>query len=189
MLPTIENTDTQALIDTLELYPNITPIFDLDGVILNAGHRIPLNEDGSLNLDEYRKLSTRDNILNDKTMPLFDVVEWLNKEKRPYLACTARVICEHNRELFRSIGFKPRHIMSRDGEHDARKDYHLKTAKISAYLSNNRSQKANDFLFLDDCAPNVRAIQKLGVPSLHVIKPVTIEPTDKLIAALQAVFL
>ena len=65
---TIQNTRAAALqmTDAILLDQSIIPIFDLDGVVIDATHRQAIHPDGSLNLEMYRKLSTAANIAKDQ---------------------------------------------------------------------------------------------------------------------------
>ena len=45
-------------------------VFDLDHTLIDSSHRQIYKPDGSLDLDEWRRLSTWDNIKNDSLLPL-----------------------------------------------------------------------------------------------------------------------
>lgn len=45
-------------------------IFDLDETVINSSHRTPNNPDGSLNLGQYLKMQTPENIAKDMLLPI-----------------------------------------------------------------------------------------------------------------------
>lgn len=154
------------IINHLDDNPNLIPVFDLDGVLLNAEHRITLNGDGSLDLHKYRLDSTIDNIMQDKNLPLMSVVHALNYQKRPYHVATARVLCEGSQQLLKVRGVHPQKVISRNGESDRRKDWDLKVAGIQA---NFKPEQFKDILLIDDCPSNCDAfINALGAMAINV---------------------
>lgn len=163
----ILNTRQQAnrIIDHLEANPHITPIFDLDCVLLDASHRITLKPDGSLDLEHYRANTTRPNVMRDQNLPLMRVVHYLNAIGRDYHVATARVLCEHSQALLQARQIKPVVTISRNGEDDRRKDWDLKTTGIAEHFT---PEQYGGLMLLDDCKGNISAFRKLGIMAIEV---------------------
>ena len=53
-----------------KLKPEIK-IYDLDGTIIDSSHRAIVNRDGSINLDKWREMSTKDYIFKDDLLPMY----------------------------------------------------------------------------------------------------------------------
>lgn len=166
-LLTIDNNKQTAnfLIDILAVGREKTVVFDLDGVLLNAGHRIKLNKDGSMDLDQYRVDSTRDNVLKDKNLPLIELVTALNDLGVDYHVATARVLCAASQELLRQRNINPVKTLSRDGEPDRRKDWRLKADKLIESFS---PDQLAGMVLIDDCLQNCNMALSLGMMALHV---------------------
>jgi beta-phosphoglucomutase-like phosphatase (HAD superfamily) len=180
-----EQTAAQAIINTLREDPSLTIVFDLDGVLLDASHRIKLytqmdvyqevikrcgapvteNDIGALDLNHYRDNSTPEQVAQDKPLPLIDVIHWLNANDRVYHVATARVACVNTKRLLRANQIKPQCLMARDGEHDHRRDHHLKTTKLQSRFSVAQLKK---LVLLDDCLGNIKAARKLQMGAIKV---------------------
>lgn len=141
------------------------PVFDLDGVLLDARHRQVTKADGSLDLDHYRENSTAELIAQDKPLPLIEAIQRLNMANHAYYVCTARSMSRHDYELLASLNIKPRKVFSRDGVTDNRRDFELKTAKLSEAF--NGLERMN-MLLIDDNLANCKAAESLGMLALRV---------------------
>ena len=164
MLNTLQS--AKRISDHILANPKILPVLDLDAVLLDAGHRITLNPDGSLDLNTYRKESTYDNIMRDKCLPLMGVVRALNAANRPYYVATARVLCEGSQALLQQRNITPVLAISRQGEKDHRKDWDLKVCGIQEHFSPDQFRK---ILLIDDCVSNCDAfINALGAWAINI---------------------
>jgi FMN phosphatase YigB (HAD superfamily) len=164
----IENTQIAAslLIYKLASDPKLTPIFDLDGVLLSAEHRIKLKPCGALDLDHYRENTTAHQVAQDRDLPLLSVVHWLNQAGRVYHVATARIPCEFTRARLRASQINPLILMGRDGHTDRRGDAILKAEKIAA---NFKPWELGDLILVDDLESNCEAARSLGLGSVHVL--------------------
>jgi hypothetical protein len=144
---------------------NVTPIFDLDGVIINANHRQINNPDGSLNLSKYRKMSTAEHIKKDLALPLLETIKILNDQGVRYHVCTARVMCVNTEAWLHSHEIKPHTIMARSGDHDSRKDWKLKTTNLLARFN---VKQLNNMVLIDDNLDNCKAMAKIGVNAIMI---------------------
>ena len=164
---TIQNTRAAALqlTDAILLDQSIIPIFDLDGVVIDATHRQAIHPDGSLNLEMYRKLSTAANIAKDQVMPLAEVPQFLTDAGRSFFVCTARVMCKNSEKWLRKNGIKPTAVFSREGENDRRKDFELKEYHLTRAFS---SLELSRSFLVDDNLANCQMAQRLNMKAIHV---------------------
>ena len=88
-------------------------IFDLDQTVIDSSHRNPNNADGTLNLEQYFKLRTRNSIFKDKLLPLAKVFKQLNTEENYIIVATARNIDYNDIDFLKSKGLIPNKIPTR----------------------------------------------------------------------------
>ena len=136
-------------------------VFDLDGTVLDSSHRALLNEQGGINIEEWRT-HTREQILNDSEFPLIsymrDCIE--NPSVRVWI-CTSRNLSRADYELLENLGIRGADlILSRD-RNDNREDVAYKIAKIRGKL-NLPSVSKRERVFFDDRADIRQAMGKLG---------------------------
>lgn len=163
---TIKNTKQSAReLARAILESGVFPQFDLDGVLLNASHRQACNPDGSLNLDDYRAKSTPENIALDKEMALIETIAILNVHRIPYNVITARVACDGTLARLDKAGIRPNKILARNGEHDTRRDYQLKTDHL---VGNYSRRERENMLIIDDNLANCKALVDIGLKAIHV---------------------
>jgi hypothetical protein len=167
MILNLPNTDQAAkeLASAIINDPTVIPVWDLDGVLLSADQRIKLRPDGSLDLDHYRANTTRDQVMQDRSLPLLAVVHELNRVGRPYYVATARVLCENTRALLLDRQILPALALGRDGDSDTRKDADLKRQKLEAVFPVNYLKR---LLLIDDHRPNCEAVAMLGGKAINV---------------------
>lgn len=159
------NTQSAYELVNLIIQNDITPVFDMDGVFIDASHRQICNADGSLNLDKYREMSTAEHISKDAELPLILALKILNDFGIEYHICTARILCENTRNWLDQRGIKAGVYMSRDGETDTRRDYQLKSEKLSQLFS--KEQHVN-MMLIDDNVKNCEAALRLGLQAVNV---------------------
>lgn len=163
---TLHNTFENAvdLVDAIKK-DRIIPVFDLDGVIIDATHRQILKADGSLDLDQYRANSTPILIDQDKALPFAISANTLTSAKIPFFVCTARVMCRSSIKWLSKRGIMPHMIFSRDGENDNRRDHILKRDHLTANFS--KKQLERSFL-IDDNESNLLMANAIGMQAIHV---------------------
>jgi hypothetical protein len=95
-----------------KLKPEIK-IYDLDGTIIDSSHRAITNRDGSINLDKWREMSTKDYIFKDDLLPMY--WQLVNDYKMGHIIviCTARVLGEEDLNFIHSMGIYYDYIISR----------------------------------------------------------------------------
>ena len=167
MITTLQNNPKAAslLAEVLASRPDIVPVFDLDGVLLDASHRIKLHADGSLDLDHYRANTTAEQVAQDKLLPLIECVKMLNDSGRRYHIATARVLCNHTVDKLTASGIMPTVAIGRNGENDRRKDCDLKAQSLAARFS---PQELRQMMLIDDHAPNCQAAMRLGMLAVQI---------------------
>ncbi len=165
-MKTLQNTKLSARkLATSLIQSGTVPVFDADGVFLDATHRQICNPDGSLNLDKYREMSTREYVMKDKALPLIEAIHILQKNEVAFHICTARVACENTLALLESLNVKPKSIMARRDDNDSRRDYILKTDHLKSKFSD--SERAN-MVLIDDNMANCEAVQKINMQAINV---------------------
>lgn len=151
---------------TLILEGGLTPVFDLDGVWLDARHRQAVMSDGSLNLPAYIAASTYENCMLDAQLPLAAIAGALDELNIGYHCLTARPICDGTRDkVLRHIGAKPLSMMGRSGRTDHRRDYQLKHDWLSSAFS---EQELSRMIMIDDNIANCEIALTLGMQAVNI---------------------
>ena len=165
-MQTLQNTTASAyaLVDMI-VSKNLTPVFDMDGVFIDATHRQICKPDGSLDLDKYREMSTAEHIAKDKELPLVLALQILGNLGIEYHICTARVLCDNTKNWLKARGIRAGVYMGRDGLNDNRRDYVLKAAKLSANFC--EKTRAN-MVLIDDNTANCKAALEIGMMAVNV---------------------
>ena len=136
-------------------------VFDLDGTVLDSSHRALLNEQGGINIEEWRT-HTREQILNDSELPLISYMrDCISNPSVRVWICTSRNLSRADYELLENLGIRGADlILSRD-RNDNREDVAYKIAKIRGKL-NLPSVRKRERVFFDDRADIRQAMGKLG---------------------------
>ena len=136
-------------------------VFDLDGTVLDSSHRALINEQGGINIENWRT-HTREQILGDVELPLAQFMRdcIADKNIRVWI-CTSRNLAEPDMELLEKLGIRGADlILSRDKK-DNREDVSYKLAKIKKRI-NLPSVKQREKIFFDDRADIRKAMSELG---------------------------
>lgn len=143
-------------------------VFDLDGTVLDSSHRALINDDGGINIKEWRT-HTAEQILKDSELPLADYMRFcIASPKIRTWICTSRHLQNADRLLLQRLGlYDVDLILSRD-ENDNREDVPYKLAKVGKYL-NLPNVKKMAKLFFDDREDIRKAMKQKGFdcPSPH----------------------
>lgn len=143
----------------------ITPVFDMDGVFIDATHRQICKPDGSLDLEKYREMSTAEHISKDKELPLIAALHILGDLGIEYHICTARVLCDNTRAWLKARHVKAGVYMGRDGLNDNRRDYQLKAQKLSELFT---AEQRKTMMLIDDNLNNCKAALEIGLQAVNV---------------------
>ena len=138
-------------------------IFDLDDTVIDSSHRATLKaENGQvvLDLDAWRRDSTRENIFKDSLLPLATFMrECIQAEHTFVWVCTARNMQQADHDFLAKNGLTPNLVLSRHLDDD-REDHILKRKMISKLL-NLKPFKDCETIFFDDKPKNLKALEGL----------------------------
>lgn len=168
MLPErVENTAKTATFLSVFFSQNriLTPVFDLDGVAINAKHRQITLPDGSLDLQKYRENSTASMIAKDQELPILATMQTLSQFNVGFHIATARVMCKHTQRWLQQRGVKPNFVFSRQGDSDTRRDFELKR---HALQTNFTQALLNHMVLIDDNQANCEMARQIGMRSIQV---------------------
>lgn len=166
MIDILKNNSKNARKLALHIIKNkLTPVFDLDGVLIDARHRQNTNEDGTLNLELYRINSTAKMIAKDKALPLLETVRILNAQNVKYHVCTARVICKNVKKWLDENQINPVKLMGRANNLDKRKDSIIKGTH---FLGGFSVYSRRRMVLIDDNEKNCDTANACGLQSIHV---------------------
>lgn len=146
-------------------------IFDLDETCISSSHRTPSFPDGTLNLPEYRKNATPENIAKDTLLPLAATLQKLISEKSQVIILTARdmsaadyfylgrhglateqtLICSRDKALSKA------HYNSGDG---------LYKAAWIEFLRKNHGLELHHVIMFDDAKPVKSTLRAMGLTVL-----------------------
>ena len=138
-------------------------IFDLDETVIDSRHRTPNNPDGTLNLDEYIRQHTPENVFRDTLLPLADVMRACYARGDYVIVLTARDMKDCDYQYLDDNGLHYHKIMSRDQakpRHYAMRDGEYKYRWIRPLLNLKQFQRANIVMF-DDAKPVKSKLRKL----------------------------
>lgn len=157
-------------------------ITDLDGCAVDSSQRQHCNEDGTLNLDDWREHCTPDLIMQDKlTLWGLRLAELARTRKDLTIGvCTSRVL-QHADKVFINEAFKiglfsgliwSRPETCRLSDEDLK--YKLFTNPKNIYNTDLLlSLNLGKLYFLDDLQANCQVAENLGLQAIHTLKGLT----------------
>ena len=141
------------------LSPNIC-IYDLDGTIIDSSHRATHDENGNIDLENWKAKSTKDFIFQDSLMPLYTQLVADYKNGNMIILCTAREFSKWDLEFIHIHNIYYDRIISRPKGNDT-SDSILKKSQLR-YLFNLPQYRDILKVFYDDNPSNLSAIGSLG---------------------------
>ena len=146
-------------------------VFDLDETLINSKHRTPNRPDGTLDLDRYFALKTRESIMRDTLLPLAETFKQLDRSENYVVICTARAMNEDDFDFLAANGLYAHLILCRpmDGSENHIKDAALKARKIKR-LRNLKQFRDKPITMFDDSPPVISKMREIGVYCLNAIK-------------------
>jgi FMN phosphatase YigB (HAD superfamily) len=136
-------------------------IFDLDDTVIDSSHRATLKSDCiELDLDAWRRDSTRENIFKDKLLPLARFMkECIEAEHTFVWVCTARNMQQADHDFLAHHGLTPNLVLSRQLDDDTAD--HILKKKMIGKLLNLKPFKDCETIFFDDKPKNLQALENL----------------------------
>ncbi len=152
---------------TVILEKGLTPVFDLDGVLLDASHRQACNPDGTLNLEQYIKDAYYENVMDDKSLPLIGLVGALNNLGMEYHIATARPLCQGTKDKLKRYDVNYSKAIHRGGRDsgDNRRDSVLKVEGLKEQFT---PEQHKTMMLIDDNLVNLNAVSQLGLATAYI---------------------
>lgn len=143
-------------------------VWDLDETIIDSKHRTPNNPDGTLNLQRYFELKTRENIFRDSLLPLASVFKSLCRVQNYIAICTARVMNQDDYDFLDANGISAHSILCRpeNGSENKIPDAELKAIKIQRLWLENDFHKLPTYMW-DDSKPVISKMRQIGVRCIN----------------------
>ena len=146
-----------------ERFFNLSPkicIYDLDGTIIDSSHRATHDENGNIDLENWKANSTKEMIFQDDLLPMYWQLVADYKEGNIIVICTAREMGKWDLEYLHSMGIYYDYIISRPTGIETI-DHVLKKSQLRKFW--NLRQFKNLFKsFYDDNLNNLKSVKELG---------------------------
>ena len=136
-------------------------IFDLDDTVIDSSHRATLKKDCiELDLDAWRRDSTRENIFKDKLLPLARFMKDCIEDDNAFVwVCTARNMQRADHDFLAHHGLTPNLVLSRQLDDD-RADHELKFKMLNKLLQLKPFRDC-ETIFFDDKPKNLDAVMDI----------------------------
>lgn len=135
-------------------------IYDLDGTVIDSSHRATHDENGNIDLSDWKAKCTKDLIFQDSLMPLYCQLQKDYKNGDMVIICTARELGHWDYEYIHTHNIYYDRIISRPIGNTTT-DSVLKKAQLK-YLFNLPQYRKCEKIFYDDNPSNLSAISSLG---------------------------
>ncbi len=76
-------------------------VFDLDQTLIDSNHRTPLKSDGTVDIDKFVSLQTKENIYKDTLLPLAYYMQYCYTMNTYIIICTARKMTKADYDFLR----------------------------------------------------------------------------------------
>ena len=147
-------------------------VYDLDGVLVDTSHRYRNNADGSIDLDYWFAMRSKENIERDQLLPMAKQYQRDNANPETYvIICTARLHDPLDIDFIsRRLGMPNKLIMRPQGNLD--NDGKLKHRALSRLFNLKQFRHIPRF-FWDDNIKNLAACVTLFTKVFHIESEIT----------------
>ena len=148
-------------------------IWDLDGTVIDSSHRYSTLENGDIDLPKWIADNTRENIEQDKLLPLARLMRsnW-TQGNDIVIICTARVLGVWDHVFLADHGIKAHFILSR-ALGDNRGDAEMKRQKLLALFADLKipfSRWTKSAWLYDDNQGVLNMAEKLGIRTRNAVQ-------------------
>lgn len=146
-------------------------IFDLDETLIDSAHRTPNRPDGTLDLERYLAIKSRETVFRDTLLPLASSYKQLCRSDNYIVICTARVMNRDDFDSLDYLGIDAHRVLCRplDGSENHIPDPILKAEKLIRMRRDSRFQE-KPFIMFDDSSPVISRIRQAGIVCLNANK-------------------
>ena len=147
-------------------------IWDLDGTVIDSSHRYSTLANGDIDLPRWIADNTRENIEQDKLLPLARLMRSNYRQGDTVIICTARVLGVYDHCFLADHGIKAQFILSR-AIGDNRGDAEMKRQKLLALfadLSIPFARWTRNATFYDDNQGVLAMAEKYGIRAKNAVQ-------------------
>tara|TARA_R110000737_G_scaffold75921_2_gene106155 strand:+ start:68 stop:556 length:489 start_codon:yes stop_codon:yes gene_type:complete len=151
---------------------NTYKIWDLDGTVIDSSHRYSTLANGDIDLPRWIADNTRENIQQDKLLPLAQLMRSNYQQGHIVIICTARVLGVWDHVFLADHGIKAHFILSR-ALGDNRGDAEMKRAKLLALFSDLNvpfARWTRNATFYDDNIGVLEMAEKCGIRTRNAVQ-------------------
>jgi len=151
---------------------NTYKIWDLDGTVIDSSHRYSTLENGDIDLPKWIADNTRENIEQDKLLPLARLMRSNYRQGDTVIICTARVLGVYDHCFLADHGIKAQFILSR-AIGDNRGDAEMKRQKLLALFADLKipfSRWTKSAWLYDDNQGVLNMAEKLGIRTRNAVQ-------------------
>ena len=147
-------------------------IWDLDGTVIDSSHRYSTLPNGDIDLPQWIADNTRENIEQDKLLPLARLMRSNYRQGDIVIICTARVLGVWDHVFLADHGIKAQFILSR-ALGDNRGDAEMKRQKLLALFADLKipfARWTRNATFYDDNQGVLDMAEKLGIRTRNAVQ-------------------
>ena len=147
-------------------------IWDLDGTVIDSSHRYSTLANGDIDLPRWIADNTRENIEQDKLLPLAELMKSNYRLGDTVIICTARVLGVWDKVFLAEHGIKAHFVLSR-ALGDNRGDADMKRQKLLALFADLKipfARWTRNATFYDDNQGVLNMAEKLGIRTKNAVQ-------------------
>jgi len=147
-------------------------IWDLDGTVIDSSHRYSTLANGDIDLPRWIADNTRENIEQDKLLPLAELMKSNYRLGDTVIICTARVLGVWDKVFLAEHGIKADFVLSR-ALGDNRGDADMKRQKLLALFADLKipfARWTRNATFYDDNQGVLDMAERLGIRTKNAVQ-------------------